>query len=106
MFNTIFKSIFIILTIVIVGGALYLFWPHKLNIYNEQEVKIKGDLEKFITSFNNNSVLTWWRPIRAKEDIQSLEDDLDFIFPEIDSKNYNYFISGGRKIKSIKYSLW
>ena len=97
-----FLALVLIFFIVIIA---FLFWPHYIYLKEVEQISINGNLEDFISEFNNEQ-LSWWRRLGPEEDQKFLEDELDFEFPEILNSSEDYYISGGRKILSIKYTVF
>lgn len=101
------KIITLVIVLLVIGGLTYLLWPHYINIYKEYEKNTTEqiDSKQYNPLTDKKSVNVWWRPIsiltKEKE-----EEDWNIKFPEIDTTDFSYFLSGGRKILNIKYTIF
>lgn len=77
---------------------IYLFWPNKVKVYSENFFITEQNIE------NNNRIdKSWWHFLGKERKIED-EKEFNISLPDLELNNFDYILTGGRKILSLEYN--
>ena len=91
------KVIIYLVIAIVVAVAIYYLFPRTVKIIDEYSVTTGVDV---------NVKSSWWYRVYSPETLHFIEDKYEVRLRASYFDEYDYYVSEGRRIFSLKYNLW